>query len=118
METETSNGFSMTRGVALFLFFVTIKNKEWFFVVQKKLYNEMLTNKILDENNLENLPDHHWSKLIYFDAFIKEVLRINPTAIQFVNRRCVEDTYVQEYRITEDLFFKIQSIWNVLIFVR
>jgi len=67
---------------------------------------------------LENLSDHHWSKLIYFDAFIKEVLRINPTAIQFVNRRCVEDTYVQEYRITEGLFFKIQSIWNVFIFVR
>jgi len=80
------------------------------FVVQEKLYNEMLTNKIFDENNSENLSDHHSSKLIYFNAFIKEVLRINPTAIQFVNRRCVEDTYVQEYRITEGLFFKIQSI--------
>ncbi len=43
------------------------------FVVQEKLYNGMLTNKIFDENenNFENLSDHHWSKLIYFDAFIK-----------------------------------------------
>ena len=58
--------------------------------IQKKLLNEILTHNVTQDN---------LSDLIYLDAFIKEVLRMHPTAVQFVHRRCTEDTVVNGYRI-------------------
>jgi cytochrome P450 len=58
--------------------------------VQEQLYSEILTNDV---------TNHDLSKYIYLDAFIKEVLRMNPTAVQFVHRRCNQDTEVQGYKI-------------------
>ena len=61
--------------------------------LQEKLYEEILSNSI-DENEEDSLE-----KMIYLDAFIKEILRMNPTAVQFVNRRCIQDTQIQGYKI-------------------
>lgn len=58
--------------------------------IQEKILHEILTKDITPDN---------LSNLIYLDAFIKEVLRMNPTAVQFVHRRCTEDTIVNGYRI-------------------
>ena len=73
--------------------------------LQEKLFNEMSANGLFDdEDHLDQLTENDLSKLVYLDAFIKEVLRMNPTAVQFVNRRCVEETQIQGYRIPKGNF--------------
>jgi len=72
--------------------------------LQEKLYTEISTNSLSNDVN-----DHDLSKLIYLDAFIKEVLRMNPTAVQFVNRRCIEDTEIQGYTIPKGTFFFLKT---------
>jgi cytochrome P450 len=67
--------------------------------VQEQLYSEILTNSLSSENVTNDITNHDLSKYIYLDAFIKEVLRMNPTAVQFVHRRCNQDTEVQGYKI-------------------
>lgn len=83
--------------------------------LQSKLHDEILINN--NNNNNEDL-----SKFIYLDAFIKEILRIYPTSIQFVNRRCIEDTYVQGYFIPKGSIIQAdvysvhynQELWDPL----
>ncbi|CAF1161376.1 unnamed protein product [Adineta steineri] len=67
--------------------------------LQEKLYKEILINSHSNENTVDDLSKHDLSKYIYLDAFINEVLRMNPTAVQFVNRQCTQDTEVQGYKI-------------------
>jgi cytochrome P450 len=73
--------------------------------LQEKLRTEILTNSLSHENMIDDSIDHDLSKYIYLDALIKEVLRMNPTAVQFVHRRCTEDTEVQGYKIPKGTDF-------------
>lgn len=81
--------------------------------LQLKLYDEIMTN---------NINDKDLSKFIYLDAFVKEVLRMNPTAVQFVNRRCTEDTNIQGYYIPKGTLIQAdvysvhynQELWGPL----
>lgn len=72
--------------------------------LQEKLFDEMTVNGLFDGDNLDQLAENDLSKLVHLDAFIREVLRMNPTAVQFVNRRCVEETQIQGYRIPKGNF--------------
>ena len=63
--------------------------------IQEKLYEELVESNPSETNIYELLNN----KLIYFDLFIREVLRMNPIAVQAVHRQCVEDTTIGSYRI-------------------
>lgn len=63
--------------------------------LQEQLRGEILTNQDMPDEETEN----DLSNYVCLNAFIKEVLRMNPTAVQFVHRRCIEDPQIQGYKI-------------------
>lgn len=67
--------------------------------LQERLRSEITNNSYDSESMKPDLPE-----FIYLDAFIKEVLRMSPSTIQFVHRRCIEDTLVKGYKIPKGCF--------------
>ena len=67
--------------------------------LEEQLRGEILTNPLTSEVMPDDVTKNDLSNYVCLDAFFKEVLRMNPTAVQFIHRRCIEDTQIQGYKI-------------------
>lgn len=63
--------------------------------IQEKIYQEVVQNNLSECQPDENSTN----KFKYLDAFVREVLRMHPIAVQPVHRRCTKDTWVDKYYI-------------------